>query len=376
MGKLTTSLTPTLCGLLDAVRAPSGVLSSDGTILAATPALAALLGVSHDALAGQRAEDFVAPKERWRFRQLLEQSGAPVVSTILSAFRYTLQLTFVGIAVGSLLGIPLGVIAAIRRDGVLDYVLRTVSLVGLSIPAFYSALLLLFLFAAQFPLFRVIGDPSGLGFWGQIRALVLPTLNMRIIMAGSIVRATRAAMLDVLGEEYVRTATAKGLRPAVVLFRHALCNPLIPAVTVIGHAQSGTVICRPKMHPVLRRNFEVFSALGWLAALTAHIPNAGEHLVWYCGWYSSVSRGKRRKAIGREQALPGESREVSASAAKHAWARLIKQDYEVVPLVCPRCAGPMRLIAFIDHTAVIERIFAHIGLWPAPGHSPPASIVL
>ncbi len=135
---------------------------------------------------------------------------------------------------GSLLGIPLGVIAAIRRNGLLDYILRTVSLTGLSVPAFYSALLLLLLFAVQFPLFRVIGDPSGLGFWGQARALVLPALNLGIIMTGFIARATRAAVLDVLGEDYVRTATAKGLRPTAVLFRHALRNALIPVVTIIG----------------------------------------------------------------------------------------------------------------------------------------------
>ncbi len=230
---------PTVLTVLTVIFVVARVLSGDPalTILgdsASAEALAALrhqLGVDRP-LAVQYF-DFMWGTIRGDFGTSLV-TGAPVVSTIFNAFPYTLQLTFAGIVIGSLLGIPLGVIAAIRRNGVLDYVLRTVSLTGLSVPAFYSALMLLLLFAVQFPLFRVIGDPSGLGFWGQARVLVLPALNLGIIMTGFIARATRAAMLDVLGEDFVRTATAKGLRPATVLFNHALRNALIPVVTVIG----------------------------------------------------------------------------------------------------------------------------------------------
>jgi len=90
------------------------------------------------------------------------------------------------------------------------------------------------------------------------------------------------------------------------------------------------------MHLVLKRNFEVFSACDWLAALTAHIPNAGEHLVRYYGWYSNVSRGKRRKTQEDDPSTIEEFSAVSNAAAKRAWARLIKQVYEVDPLVCSR----------------------------------------
>jgi len=136
------------------------------------------------------------------------------------------------------------------------------------------------------------------------------------------------------------------------------------------------------MHPVLRRNFEVFSACDWLAALTAHIPNAGEHLVRYSGWYSNVNRGKRRKTQGEDPSRIGACSEVAPSAAKRAWARLIKQVYEVDPLVCPRCGGEMRIIAFIEQPEVIEKILTHLGLcsalsWskgPASAHSPPAGV--
>ena len=120
-------------------------------------------------------------------------------------------------------------------------------------------------------------------------------------------------------------------------------------------AKTGSIIYHSKMHPVAKRNFEVFSACDWLAALTAHIPNAEEHLVRYYGWYSNVSRGKRRKAQGEEPITIEDFPEVSISAAKRAWARLITQVYEVDPLMCPRCTGPMRIIAFIEQPEVNPR---------------------
>ncbi len=91
-----------------------------------------------------------------------------------------------------------------------------------------------------------------------------------------------------------------------------------------------------------------------------------------CGWYSNVNRGKRRKAQGEGSSSIEEFGEVLPSAAKRAWARLIKQVYEVDPLICPRCAGPIRIIAFIEQPEIIEKILTHLGLWPAAAHSPPA----
>ena len=117
------------------------------------------------------------------------------------------------------------------------------------------------------------------------------------------------------------------------------------------HTPTGTILYPSKMHPVLKRNFEVFSASDWLTALTVHIPNAGEHLVRYYGWYSNVSRGKRQKTRREDPSTIEGFSEVSNPAAKRAWARLIKQVYEVDPLVCPRCAGAMRIIAFIEQPA-------------------------
>jgi hypothetical protein len=87
-----------------------------------------------------------------------------------------------------------------------------------------------------------------------------------------------------------------------------------------------------------------------------------------------VNRGKRRKAPKKEEdsSTIEDFSEVSNSTAKPAWARLIKHVYEVDPLVCPRCAGPMRLNAFIEQPAVIEKILTHLGIWAISAHSPPA----
>ena len=89
----------------------------------------------------------------------------------------------------------------------------------------------------------------------------------------------------------------------------------------------------------------------------------------YSGRYSNVSRGKRRKAQGENSSSIEEVSELSVSAAKRAWARLIKQVNEADPLVCARCGGAMRILAFIEHPEVIEKILTHLALWPA--HSPP-----
>jgi len=136
----------------------------------------------------------------------------------------------------------------------------------------------------------------------------------------------------------------------------------------------GSVIYLSTRHPVLKRNFEVFSAYDWLAALTAHIPNAGEHRVRDSGWYRNGSRGKRRKAQGEATTALVESSELSPSEAKRAWARLITQVFEVDPLVCPQCAGAMRILACIEQPEVIEKILTHLGFWPTHIHSPSAEV--
>jgi hypothetical protein len=108
------------------------------------------------------------------------------------------------------------------------------------------------------------------------------------------------------------------------------------------HAKSRTMIYPSKIRPVLKRNFEVFPVLDWLAALTAHIPNPGEHVVRYSGWYSNLSRGKRKKTqAGGSEVAATEMAEVPppaiSQALKRRWAHFIKQVYEADALLCPKC---------------------------------------
>ncbi len=160
-------------------------------------------------------------------------SGQPVVQEVLKVLPWTIELTLVSIVMGAVIGIPLGVWAAINRNRFIDYATRIVSLIGLSFPPFVSAILLLLLLAIHVQWFPVISAKTGsIEAWFQ--SIALPALNLGLIMAAYITRVTRSAMLEVLQEDYVRTARAKGVPWRVVVWRHALGNALIPVITVVG----------------------------------------------------------------------------------------------------------------------------------------------
>jgi peptide/nickel transport system permease protein/oligopeptide transport system permease protein len=126
-----------------------------------------------------------------------------------------------------MLGLPLGVITAVRRGGWLDQITRIVVLIAVSMPIFWSGLLLIYYFAVQLRWLPTSGA-------GTPAHLVLPAVSLSTFSLAVIVRLTRSSMIDVLGEDYVRTARAKGLRERVVVVRHALKNALIPVVTIAG----------------------------------------------------------------------------------------------------------------------------------------------
>ena len=127
-----------------------------------------------------------------------------------------------------------------------------------------------------------------------------------------------------------------------------------------------------------RRNFQVFTALDFLAELTQHIPNKGEHLVRYYGWYSHRQRGiraKSGKSSGTDPVIDRSASDAEQAAAAgpragsvSTWAMLIKRVYEVDPLVCAKCGGTMKIISFIERCQqdVVERILRHCGLWEGP----------
>jgi peptide/nickel transport system permease protein len=161
-------------------------------------------------------------------------SGRPVILEFMKVLPATLELTVVSLVLGAVVGIPLGVWSAVRRNRLPDYVTRIASLLGLSFPAFVSAVLLLLVFAIQLRWFPVISSGQGTSLGDRLRDLALPAVNLGLIMAAYITRVARSAMLEVLNQDYVRTAHAKGLAFAVIIWRHCLRNAMIPVVTVVG----------------------------------------------------------------------------------------------------------------------------------------------
>ena len=161
-------------------------------------------------------------------------SGRPVIQEILKVLPATLELTIVSLILGAVVGVPLGVWSAVRRTKLPDYITRMASLLGLSFPAFVSAVLLLLVFAIQLRWFPVISSGQGTTLGERLRDLALPAINLGLIMAAYITRVARSAMLEVLNQDYVRTAYAKGLAFATIIWRHCLRNAMIPVVTVVG----------------------------------------------------------------------------------------------------------------------------------------------
>jgi peptide/nickel transport system permease protein len=151
----------------------------------------------------------------------------PVMPQVLDAFAYTLRLAAAALVLSAILGTAGGVWSAIRHGSVADEGILSVTLLGMSVPIFVTGLLLIYTFAFRLGWFPT----SGAGSW---RHLVLPACTLASFLTAYNVRMTRACMLEVLGQDYVRTARAKGVAERWVLARHALRNALIPMVTVIG----------------------------------------------------------------------------------------------------------------------------------------------
>jgi peptide/nickel transport system permease protein len=169
------------------------------------------------------------------------RSGEPVMTEILGRFPVTLELTIAALLVSLLVALPLGVISATRRNGLLDSGARILSLIGLSLPNFWLGILLIMLFSVVLRILPSGGyAPFSLG-WDHFRFLVLPAITLGTSLAAVTMRMTRSALLEVLGLEYVRTARAKGLSEWTVVTRHALRNSLIPVVTIIG-IQMGSLL--------------------------------------------------------------------------------------------------------------------------------------
>lgn len=161
----------------------------------------------------------------------------PVLPYVMDRFPETLKLTVGALLVALLVSIPIGIFAAVKHGTPYDNASMFLALIGQATPGFWLGLMLIALFAVRFRVLPASG--SGDGF--SIQHLILPSITLASFLIGLLVRLTRSSMLDVLRQDYVRTARAKGLREQAVIVRHALRNALIPLITVIG-IQVGTLL--------------------------------------------------------------------------------------------------------------------------------------
>ncbi|HYW24360.1 MAG TPA: ABC transporter permease [Terriglobales bacterium] len=156
------------------------------------------------------------------------RTGQPVIQEIATRAPYTAQLAVASLVLAVLVGVTLGVLAATRRSTVGDLGISSGAVFGVSMPVYWLGLMLIVVFAVRFRVLPAAGTDQGLA------SLVLPTVTLALFSMGLVTRQTRSAMLEVLGQDFVRTARAKGAGRRAVLIRHALRNALLPIVTTIG----------------------------------------------------------------------------------------------------------------------------------------------
>lgn len=162
-------------------------------------------------------------------------SGLPVITLIGQRAEVTISLTLLALAISIGVGVPLGVVAAWKRGAWLDRVVMVFAVSGFSVPVFWLGFLLVYVFAIWLSWLPVQGFRSlRSGLWPFLSHLLLPAVTLSVIYMALIARMTRASMLGVLNEDYIRTAFAKGLAPTRVLIRHALKNASLPVITIIG----------------------------------------------------------------------------------------------------------------------------------------------
>jgi peptide/nickel transport system permease protein len=176
----------------------------------------------------------------WRIRM-------PVAQLILEKLPVTAQLATMSFMIGALIGVPMGILSAVRRDRWADWLANAVALFGISTPNFWLGIMLILLISVQLGWLPPSGYvPLTEDFWQSIATTIMPAFVLGTNVAGVLMRHTRAAMLTALGQDYVRTARAKGLAERVVVWKHALRNALIPVVTLgtieFGRLLAGAVL--------------------------------------------------------------------------------------------------------------------------------------
>ena len=215
-------------------------------------------------------------------------SRRPVMELIVQRLEPTIALTVASLLIAVLIAVPLGVIAAWRSGGIIDRAAMTFAVLGFSIPVFVLSYLLIALISVELKWLPVQGYvPIAYGFGPFARHLILPAMSLGIVNAALIARITRTTMLEVLNQDYIRTARAKGLSVRRVLVRHALKNAAVPIVTVIGISFalliSGVVVTetvfnipglgRLTVDAILRRDYPVIQGVILVFSATYVIVN-------------------------------------------------------------------------------------------------------
>jgi peptide/nickel transport system permease protein len=164
------------------------------------------------------------------------RSGASVLPEILARFPLTFELAILAMLIATLIGVPIGVIAAVRRDSAIDLAGRLFALIGLALPNFWMGTLIILVLSVAFGILPNSGDYTDLvkDPIANLKQLLFPAITLGFAFSASVMRTTRSSMLEELRQDYTRTARGKGLKEQAVIVGHCLKNALIPIITIIG----------------------------------------------------------------------------------------------------------------------------------------------
>ncbi len=222
--------------------------------------------------------------------------GTPVLDMIVERFPLTLELAVIALILALIIGVPLGVLSAVRHNSAIDLFSRLFALVGLAMPNFLLGTLIIYVLSVYFHILPNSGDyvsftedPSR-----NLQQMIFPAITLGFAFSASVMRTTRSAMLEVLGQDYIRTARSKGLRDSVINSRHALRNALIPVITIVGvelgYLLGGTVIVeevfalpglgRLILNSIGKRDYAMVQGLALFVAIIFVVVNLAVDLLY------------------------------------------------------------------------------------------------
>lgn len=227
---------------------------------------------------------------RWDFGRSMKIGRKPVTELLAYRLPNSILLSTVSIIISWLLAIPIGIFSALKQYSVADHMITFLVFIGLSLPSFFFALLAIFIFAFKIPIFPIGGMRTpGIPFsiWDVLYHMALPALAMGFMGIAGMTRFTRSSMLEVIKQDYIRTARAKGLAEKIVTYKHALRNALIPIITIFGlnipAFFGGSVIIEQiftwpgmgslSVRAIFSRDYPVIMAVNMFYALLTYIGN-------------------------------------------------------------------------------------------------------